>query len=84
MARARLARVGGGLGWRGVIAGSAVAVAVGVAVTGATAGDAALAGPVGPAAATVRSAAMACGKAVGPFSVNGTRVLGASGKPFIS
>ena len=84
MARARLARVGGGLGWRGVIAGSAVAVAVGVAVTGATAGDAALAGPVGPAAAAVRSAAMACGKAVGPFSVNGTRVLGASGKPFIS
>jgi hypothetical protein len=71
MARARLVRVGRGLGWRAVIAGSAVAVAA--AAGGATA-----------AHATASSAATACGKAVGPFSVNGTRVLGAGGKPFIS
>ena len=86
MARARLARVGRGLGWRGVIAGSAVAVAV--AVTGAMAGNAALAAPGGSAGATgnatARSAAAGCGKAVGPISVNGTRVLGAGEKPFVS
>jgi hypothetical protein len=89
MARARLARVGRRLGWRGVVAGSAVAVAA--AVGGATAADAAPAGtgtPIGPAAATgtatSRSTASACGKAVGPFSVNGTRVLGAGDQPFVS
>jgi hypothetical protein len=88
MAKARLARVGRGLGWRGVVAGSAVAAAA--AVGGATAADAAHAGvgaPVGPAAAgnaTASSVAAACGKAVGPFSVNGTRVLGADAKPFVS
>ena len=89
MARARLARVGRGLGWRGVVAGSAVAVAT--AVGGATAADAAPAGvgtPIGPAAAignaTPSAAASACGKAVGPFSVSGTRVLGAGDKPFVS
>jgi Cellulase (glycosyl hydrolase family 5) len=88
MTRARLARVGRGLGWRGVVAGSAVAAA---AIGGATAADAAPAGvaaPVGPAAATGNATASfvatACGKAVGPFSVNGTRVLGAGDKPFVS
>ena len=89
MARARLARVGRGIGWRGVVAGSAVAVAA--AVGGATAADAAPVGagaPIGLAAAAgnaaASSAATACHKAVGPFSVNGTRVLSASEKPFVS
>jgi len=69
MLRARQARVGGGPGWRGVVAASVLALAATVAGAG------------GSAAAT---GAAVCGKAVGPFSVSGTQVLGAAGKPFIS
>jgi hypothetical protein len=61
-----------------MVAGSALALAVTVA--GAAAAQAAPAG-VG----TVRGGAAAtCGKATGPFSVSGTQVLGAGGKPFVS
>jgi hypothetical protein len=87
MARARLARAGRRLGWRGVVAGLAVAVAAAVAGAAAAPADAAPmgvgaatgAGPSGPA-----TAASACGKAAGPFSVSGTQVTGADGKPFVS
>jgi hypothetical protein len=75
MARACLARAGRGLGWRGLVAGSALALA------GAVAGVAApSAGAVGAPVAS----GPACGKAVGPFRVSGTQVLGADGKPFVS
>ena len=80
MARARLARVGRGFGWRGLVAGLTLALA------------AALAGPAGalPAQAattgtgTAAAAASACGHVTGPFSVSGTQVLGADQKPFVS
>jgi Cellulase (glycosyl hydrolase family 5) len=85
MARARLARVGRGLGWRGLVAGSALALAGAVAGAAAPSADAAGAG-VGAATGigTPPAGGPACGKAVGPFSVSGTQVLGAGGKPFIS
>jgi hypothetical protein len=80
MARARLARVGRGFGWRGLVAGSTLALA------------GALAGPAGasPAQAattgtgTAAAAASACDHVTGPFSVSGTQVLGADKKPFVS
>jgi hypothetical protein len=88
MARACLVRVGRGLGWRGVVAGSALALAGAVAgaapsadAAGAGAGVAATSAATGAGAA---GALPACGKAVGPFSVSGTWVLGADGTPFIS
>ena len=81
MLRVRLACVGGRLGWRGLVAGSALALAVTVA--GAAAAPPAQAAPAG--VGTVRGGAAAtCGKATGPFSVSGTQVLGAGGKPFVS
>jgi Cellulase (glycosyl hydrolase family 5) len=81
MLRVRLARVGGGLGWRGLVAGSALALAA--AVAGAAVAPSAQAAPSG--IGTVKEgAAAACGKAAGPFSVSGTQVLGAGGKPFVS
>jgi len=87
MARARLARVGRGLGWRGVVTGLVVALAV-AAAPAADAAPTLLGAPTGPDAVTgnaaASSAATACGKAVGPFSVSGTQVLGADGKPFVS
>jgi hypothetical protein len=100
MAKAGLARVGRGLGWRSLVAGSALALAGAVAVAaapsagaaGAGAGAAgAGAGAAGSSAAAGAGAAgalpasgSACGKAVGPFSVSGTWVLRADGEPFIS
>jgi hypothetical protein len=81
MLRVRLACVGSGLGWRGMVAGPALALAV--AVAGAAAAPPAQAAPAG--VGTVRGGAAAtCGKATGPFSVSGTQVLGAGGKPFVS
>jgi Cellulase (glycosyl hydrolase family 5) len=81
MLRVRLARDGGGPGWRGVVAGSALALAA--AVAGAAAAPPAQAASA--EAGTVKgTAAAACGKAAGPFSVSGTQVLGAGGKPFVS
>jgi hypothetical protein len=95
MARARLARVRSGLGWRGLVAGSALALAAaaaGMAVaplaqagvrigteSGAAAGSSAAAGRGATA-----GAGAACGKATGPFRVSGTLVLDARQKPFIS
>jgi hypothetical protein len=81
MLRVRLARDGSGLGWRGVAAGSALALAA--AVTGVAAAPPAQAAPSG--VGTVKGeAAATCGKAAGPFTVSGTQVLGAGGKPFVS
>jgi hypothetical protein len=104
MLRVRLARVGGGLGWRETVAGSVLVLAVTAA--GAAAGPPAEAAPAGAGTATggvtatahaatagqsaatghsvAATGALTCGKAVGPFSVSGTRVLGAGGKPFVS
>jgi len=76
MARARLAHVGGGFGWRGLVAGSALALAA--AIVGTAAAPAARAG-VG-----VAGAGATCGKVVGPFRVSGTLVLDAGSNPFIS
>jgi hypothetical protein len=99
MARARLARVGKRFGWRGVAADAALLLTAGMAgVAGVAAAPAAVAAPTGVGTATggvsgggavtgqtaATSGAPACGKAVGPFSVSGTQVLGAGGKPFIS
>ena len=104
MLRVRLARIGGGLGWRGVVAGSALALAavagvaavppaaaaptgVGMVTGGLTAtGKAATTGHAVAATghAVAATGALVCGKAVGPFRVSGTRVLGAAGKPFVS
>ena len=92
MARARLARVGSGLGWRGLVAGSAVALAAAAAGTAAApsaqAGISTAVGSGGAGAAAgssaKTSAGSACGKVTGPFKVNGTLVLDASQKPFIS
>jgi hypothetical protein len=101
MARARLAHVGRGLGWQGVVAGSALALAV--AVGGSAVAPAAVAAPAGVGTAVGSGAAAgsgtaagsgsggaagdsgaACGRAVGPFRVSGTQVLGADGKAFVS
>ncbi len=38
----------------------------------------------GPLLGTEAPSAQSCGKAVGPFTVRGTRVFGANGKPFVS
>ena len=87
MARARLARVGWRLGWRGVVAGSAIAL--GAAAAPAADAAATGVGTVSGAAtvtgtASASSATMACRKAVGPFSIVGTQVFGAGQKPFVS
>jgi Cellulase (glycosyl hydrolase family 5) len=71
--RARGARVGRGLGWPSMVIGAALALA---AMLGGTASPAAGAAPA--------SASRSCGKATGPFTVHGTRVLGAHGKVFVS
>jgi cellulase (glycosyl hydrolase family 5) len=81
MLRVRLACVGGRLGWRAMVAGSALALAA--ALAGAAAAPPAQAAPAGAGPVT-GGATVACGKAAGPFSVSGTQVLGAGGKPFIS
>jgi hypothetical protein len=71
--RARGARVGRGLGWPSMVIGAALALA------------AMLGGSAAPAAgATPAPASGSCGKATGPFTVHGTKVLGAGGKVFVS
>ncbi len=89
----RVVRVGKRLGWRGVVAGPALALSLAVSAAAAVAPSARAAATgtgtvTGDASATgksaTRSTGSACGKAVGPFKVSGTRVLGANGKPFIS
>jgi hypothetical protein len=62
------------------VAGSALALAMMVA--GAPGAPAA--GAATTAATTTTTAGMSCGKAVGPFSVHGTRVLGHGGRVFVS
>ncbi|HEV2259061.1 MAG TPA: cellulase family glycosylhydrolase [Streptosporangiaceae bacterium] len=95
MARARLAGVGSGLGWRGLVAGSALALAAAVAVTAAApSAQAGISTAVGSGGGTSAGAAAgsgaragagaACGKVTGPFKVSGTLVLDASQEPFIS
>ena len=66
-----------------MVAGAAAAVDVAVSsIAGAFAGAAgALTGPL---LGTEAPSAQSCGKAVGPFTVHGTRVLGAHGKLFVS
>jgi hypothetical protein len=68
-----VARAARRLGWRAVAAGSVLALAVVVP-------NAAGAASATPAVAS----ALSCGRAVGPFSVHGTRVLGRGGRPFVS
>jgi len=72
VATAGLARTGLRLGWP-LAAGAALALAT--ILSGAAAA---------PLAAASPRAGGSCGKAVGPFTVQGTRVLGAGGKVFIS
>ena len=76
MTTARWARAGARLGWRGLAAGAALALAATVAP-----GTAPSAGAVAPVTA---AAGTSCRQATGPFSVHGTRVLDASGNPFVS
>jgi Cellulase (glycosyl hydrolase family 5) len=61
------------LGWLAVLAGSALVLAA--ALTGSAV-------PVARAASAPPS--RSCGRATGPFTVHGTRVLGAHGKVFVS
>ena len=85
MARARLARVGKGLGWRGWAASSALAAAAAAAallITGAPPAQAGMGTRTGNG--TAARAGSACGTATGPFSVSGTQVRDGSGKPFVS
>ena len=72
MATAGLARAGRRLGWP-LAAGTALTLVTILSGTAATP----------PAAASARASG-SCGKAVGPFSVQGTRVLGAGGQVFVS
>jgi hypothetical protein len=61
------------LGWLAVVAGSVLMLA------------AVLTGSATPTArAAPASASQSCGRATGPFTVHGTRVLGAHGKVFVS
>jgi cellulase (glycosyl hydrolase family 5) len=82
--RAVSARACGRAGWLGTIIGAAVALAV------ALAGAAALpAGATAPASApwaptAPKAAAGPCGTAAGPFTVQGTGVLGGDGKAFVA
>jgi Cellulase (glycosyl hydrolase family 5) len=75
MTRAGLVRVRTGFGARDVVAGAALML-VAVLATAAAAG--------GAAAAPRTTSGATCGKAAGPFTVSGTKVLGAGGKPFVS
>jgi len=76
MARARLAHVGGGFGWRGLVAGSALVLAAAIAGTAAA--------PAARAGVGAAGAGATCGKVAGPFRVSGTLVLDAGAKPFVS
>jgi hypothetical protein len=95
MARARLARAGRGLGWRGLVAGSALALAAAAAGAaaappaqagvGTTAGSGGgTGGGAGTGSGARTGAGAACGKVTGPFRVSGPLVLDAGHKPFIS
>jgi hypothetical protein len=67
-------RFGRRFSWRGLARGAAlVAAAVAVPVVIMSAGD-----------AGTTAARASCGKAVGPFTVHGTKVLAKNGSPFIS
>ena len=77
MARARLVRAGRKLGWRGVVAASALALSASAAAAGAPPARAVTPAGAGPGSA-------ACGRAVGPFTVSGTQVLDGNGNAFIS
>ena len=70
--------------WSLVLVVGAVAVVSGAvaAITGAIAEVAGVL--AGPLVGAVPPSPQSCGKAVGPFTVHGTRVLGAGGKLFIS
>ncbi len=74
MTRARWARAGRRLGWPLLVIGAALALAA--MLTGAAAAAPARDGSTGDSGS--------CGQAVGPFTVDGTRVLGAGGKVFVS
>jgi len=70
---ARWARVGARLGWPSIAIGAVLALA------------AMLSGSAAPAAEAVRPPVTpSCGNAVGPFTVRGTKVLGAGGATFVS
>jgi hypothetical protein len=96
MARARLVRAGRGLGWRGLVAGSALALAAAAAGaaaappaqagvgTAAGSGRAAGSGSAGTGSGARTGAGAACGKVTGPFRVSGSLVLDAGRKRFIS
>jgi hypothetical protein len=74
---ARSARAGRRFGWRGLVQGVALVLAPLLVV--------ALILPLGGGrTSTVPASALACGKAVGPFTVHGTKVLAKNGSPFIS
>jgi Cellulase (glycosyl hydrolase family 5) len=72
--RARWARVGRGLHWLTMVTGAALALAL---VPGGVAAAA-------PARTGLTQDGGSCGQAVGPFTVDGTRVLDADGKVFVS
>ena len=74
---ARSARAGRRFGWRGLVQGVALVLAPLLVV--------ALILPLGGGrTTTIPASASACGKAVGPFTVHGTKVLAKNGSPFIS
>jgi len=71
------ARAGRRFGWRGLVQGVALVLAPLLVV--------ALILPLGGGrTTTIPASASACGKAVGPFTVHGTKVLAKNGSPFIS
>jgi Cellulase (glycosyl hydrolase family 5) len=73
--RARWARIGRGLAWPSMVIGAALVMALAAMLTGSAAS----------AAQAVRPpASLSCGNADGPFTVHGTRVLGAGGTAFVS
>jgi Cellulase (glycosyl hydrolase family 5) len=81
--RARWARIGRGLGrirWSVMVIGAALLM-----VLAATLGGSAAPAAAAPAAGAVRPPVTpSCGTAVGPFSVHGTKVLGAGNATFVS
>jgi hypothetical protein len=82
--RAVSARACARAGWQGTIIGVAVAVAVGLAGVVATPAGAAAPGSAPSAPTAPKAAAGSCGTASGPFTVQGTQVLGGNGKAFVS
>jgi Cellulase (glycosyl hydrolase family 5) len=77
--RARGARIGRGLGWLRwsfMVIGAALLMALAPMLSGVAA--------AAPARSGLTRDSGSCGQAVGPFTVDGTRVLGAGGKVFVS